>query len=180
MTAKTAAEAAQAAAELAADNFDDIYLGAKASDPTVDNDGDALTAGDMYFLTTTDRMRVYSGSAWADVAIDSATVVSKTSATGSAVLPSGTTAQRDGSLGSGHAGYMRFNSTDTSFEGWNGSAWAAIGGGNTTTEGLYEMKAEITANYEIDSANNAISAGPISVASGVSVTIPATSTWVIV
>ncbi|QOI68900.1 putative tail fiber protein [Pelagibacter phage Lederberg EXVC029P] len=69
-TAKTAAETAQAAAEAAADNFDDIYLGAKASDPTVDNDGDALTAGDLYFNTTNNVLRVYSGSAWNDAAVD--------------------------------------------------------------------------------------------------------------
>src|SRR6056300_810133 len=48
----TAAQTAQAAAEAAADNFDDTYLGAKSSDPTVDNDGDALTTGDLVFLTT--------------------------------------------------------------------------------------------------------------------------------
>ena len=59
---KTAAEAAQAAAETAADNFDDVYLGAKSSDPTVDNDGDALTAGDLYFNTTSNVLRVYNGS----------------------------------------------------------------------------------------------------------------------
>jgi len=69
-TAKTAAETAQAAAEAAADNFDDTYLGAKASDPTVDNDGDALTAGDLYFNTTNDVLRVYTGSAWQDAAVD--------------------------------------------------------------------------------------------------------------
>ena len=57
-TAKTAAQAAQAAAETAADNFDDTYLGAKSSDPTVDNDGDALTAGDLYFNTTSNVLRV--------------------------------------------------------------------------------------------------------------------------
>jgi hypothetical protein len=61
-TAKTAAQAAQAAAETAADNFDDTYLGAKSSDPTVDNDGDALTAGDLYFNTTSNVLRVYNGS----------------------------------------------------------------------------------------------------------------------
>jgi len=66
-TAKTAAQAAQAAAETAADNFDDTYLGAKSSDPTVDNDGDALTAGDLYFNTTTNRLRVYTGSAWVEI-----------------------------------------------------------------------------------------------------------------
>tara|TARA_E500000318_G_scaffold48981_1_gene46005 strand:- start:640 stop:2793 length:2154 start_codon:yes stop_codon:yes gene_type:complete len=65
-TSATAAQTAQAAAEAAADNFDDTYLGAKASDPTVDNDGDALTAGDLYFNTTTNKMKVYTGSAWLD------------------------------------------------------------------------------------------------------------------
>jgi len=69
-TAQTAAEAAQTAAELAADNFDDTYLGAKASDPTLDNDGDALTAGDLYFNTTSNVLRVYTGSAWQDAAVD--------------------------------------------------------------------------------------------------------------
>jgi DNA polymerase III gamma/tau subunit len=68
-TAKTAAQAAQAAAEAAADNFDDTYLGAKASDPTVDNDGDALTAGDLYFNTTNNVLRVYNGSSWQDAAV---------------------------------------------------------------------------------------------------------------
>jgi hypothetical protein len=71
-TAQAAAEAAQAAAELAADNFDDTYLGAKASDPTLDNDGDALTTGDIYFNTTTNTLRVYTGSAWADAALTAA------------------------------------------------------------------------------------------------------------
>ena len=68
--AQTAAEAAQAAAELAADNFDDTYLGAKASDPTVDNDGDALSQGDLYFNTTTNQLKVYNGSAWQLAAVD--------------------------------------------------------------------------------------------------------------
>ena len=77
-TAQTAAEAAQAAAELAADNFDDTYLGAKASDPTVDNDGDALTAGDLYFNTTTNNLKVYTGSAWQDAAVDESSFVAVT------------------------------------------------------------------------------------------------------
>ena len=59
-TAKTAAQAAQAAAETAADNFDDTYLGAKTSDPTVDNDGDALTA-EIILNSNTNVLRVYNG-----------------------------------------------------------------------------------------------------------------------
>jgi hypothetical protein len=39
------------------------------SDPTVDNDGDALTAGDLYFNTTSNVLRVYNGSAWQDAAV---------------------------------------------------------------------------------------------------------------
>ena len=60
--------AEQAAAS--ADGFDDTYLGPKSSDPTVDNDGDALTAGDLYFSTTSNLLRVYDGSAWNDAAAD--------------------------------------------------------------------------------------------------------------
>jgi hypothetical protein len=74
-TAQTAAEAAQSAAESAQssteavyDAFDDRYLGAKASDPTLDNDGNALQTGAQYFNTTTDTTRVYNGSGWQDSA----------------------------------------------------------------------------------------------------------------
>ena len=51
------------------DNFDDRYLGAKTSDPSVDNDGNALTDGALYFNTTSNLMRIYDlgGTAWNDV-----------------------------------------------------------------------------------------------------------------
>jgi len=65
-TAETNAETAQTAAETALDSFDDRYLGAKSSDPTLDNDGDALLTGALYFNTTS-GMKVYDGSAWDDV-----------------------------------------------------------------------------------------------------------------
>jgi hypothetical protein len=69
-TSATAAQAAQTAAELAADNFEDTYLGAKSIDPTVDNDGDALTTGDLYFNTTSNVLKVYNGSSWQLAAVD--------------------------------------------------------------------------------------------------------------
>lgn len=46
------------------DQFDDRYLGDKASDPTLDNDGNALLTGALYFNTTANEVRVYNGSAW--------------------------------------------------------------------------------------------------------------------
>jgi len=55
----TAASNAQAAAEAALDTFDDRFLGAKSSDPSVDNDGNALIDGALYFDTTNDIMKVY-------------------------------------------------------------------------------------------------------------------------
>jgi hypothetical protein len=60
----TASEAAKDAALSALDNFQDQYLGDFASDPTTDNDGDPLQAGMLYFNTTDDVMKVYTGSAW--------------------------------------------------------------------------------------------------------------------
>ena len=63
----------------------------------------------------------------------------------------------------------------------NGSAasWAAISTGNTTTNGLWEHSNTIASNYSVTSGNNALTAGPITINSNVSVTIPSGSTWVI-
>ena len=63
----TAAQTAQTAAEAALDNFDDKFLGAKASDPTLDNDGDALTDGALYFNTTSNVIKYYNGTSWSPV-----------------------------------------------------------------------------------------------------------------
>jgi hypothetical protein len=74
----SAAAASAAAAAASADNFDDTYLGAKASDPSTDNDGDPLTAGDLYFNTVSSTLQVYSGSAWQTAAISSTGFVTLT------------------------------------------------------------------------------------------------------
>jgi len=60
----SSAQASKDAALAALDSFDDRYLGQKTSDPTVDNDGDALVSGALYFNTTDDIMKVYDGSLW--------------------------------------------------------------------------------------------------------------------
>ncbi len=63
----TAAASSATSAATALDNFDDIFLGAKSSDPSTDNDGDALNAGDLYFNTTSSVLKVYTGSAWTTI-----------------------------------------------------------------------------------------------------------------
>ena len=63
-TAKTGAETARDATLAALDSFDDRYLGVKTTDPTVDNDGDALAVGAIYFNSNTDLLYVYNGTTW--------------------------------------------------------------------------------------------------------------------
>ena len=74
---------------------------------------------------------------------------------------------------SGHSG--KFLTTDAT-----NASWATLDtDANTTTKGLYEMANTIAANYSITSGNNAMTAGPITINSNVSVTVPSGSTWVI-
>lgn len=61
-----------------------------------------------------------------------------------------------------------------------GLKWAAGGSSNITSLGLWENNATISANYSITSGNNGLSAGPVTVASGVTVTVPTGSTWAVV
>lgn len=72
LSSANAAAASEIAAGLSAtsaaasfDSFDDRYLGAKTSNPTLDNDGNALLTGALYFNSSVGEMRVYNGSAWA-------------------------------------------------------------------------------------------------------------------
>lgn len=93
---EASASASSAASALASvqtifDNFDDIYLGAKASDPTVDNDGNALTVGALYYNTTTSSLKIWTGSAWNPAAFDvgGGVVSSFNTRTGDVTLTSG-------------------------------------------------------------------------------------------
>lgn len=65
---------------------------------------------------------------------------------------------------------------------YNGTAWVndTVASGNTTATGLWENANEITSNYTITTNYNAMSAGPVTVASGVTVTVPSGSRWVVI
>ena len=285
----TSAATSAAAAATAFENFDDTYLGQKASDPATDNDGDPLTGGDLYFNTTDGVMKVWTGTAWVityvpgeainitnsasgnltstnvqaslqelqtdidtlntnvgsndtDIAANATNIASnttalgtkvpRTSTTGSAELPVGTTGERDGSPAQG---MIRFNTSLTQFEGYDGSAWGAIGGGGfdvlaspptspapqggdvywDNDEGIpyiyydqgggqaqwiplvpqqnpksaegggndevfHENDQAVTTDYTIATGRNAMTAGPITINTGATVTISAGSTWVVV
>ena len=63
--AASSAAASLAAIEALSDSFGDTYLGSYATEPTLDNDGDPLAAGMIFFDTTANVMKVYTGSSWA-------------------------------------------------------------------------------------------------------------------
>ena len=232
-SAQTAAESARDATLAAYDSFDDRYLGAKSSNPTLDNDGNALLAGALYYNTVAVEMRLYTGSAWvaayvsgsgflaaannlSDLASNSTartnlglgtlavisptgtassstflrgdnawTTVSVTptavsdqanSSTGYFDLPAGTTAERPGSPTSGN---MRYNTSTNGFEGYNGTAWGSIGGGASAGGAIYENTTTISTSYTLTTSTNGFSVGPITVASGATVTVPSGQRWVV-
>ena len=119
-----------------------------------------------------------NSSATDSILISSAGLVSFPG-TGAIVLPVGTTAQEP----TGSTGMIRFNTDKTAFEGYNGSSWSSIGGGATgggTDQIFYLNGQTVTTNYSIPSGQNAGTFGPVTVNSGVTVTIPSGSTWSIV
>ena len=102
-------------------------------------------------------------------------VVIETSSTGSAEIPVGTTAQRDGSPATG---MFRFNTTTSGFEGYDGSAWGSIGGGGGGATGaggdevFVENERVVTSSYTLSTNKSAMCVGPLTINTGVTVTIP--------
>lgn len=90
-------------------------------------------------------------------------------------LPVGTTAQRDASPTNGR---MRYNTELNSFEGYVNNQWGGVGGAQAGGA-IYENSQSINSTYTITTGKNGMSAGPITIADGVTVTIPDSSVWVI-
>jgi hypothetical protein len=99
--------------------------------------------------------------------------------TGAAILNVGTTGERPSVA---EAGMVRYNSTTTKFEGYNG-AWGALGGGATgggSDTVFFENSLIVMADYTIPADKNAGTFGPVSINNSITVTVPATSVWSIV
>jgi len=226
----TSAASSAASALAAFDSFDDRYLGAKASDPSVDNDGDPLTAGDLYWNTTLSVMKVYTGTVWviayvpgdaANISFTPYSTIASSNVQGAIQeltdeklnLTGGTLTgnvtldnQSDLRFGepTGHGGnWVAFQApstiasnvtwtlpaTDASVAGYAlksdgagtlswGLAGGALGGG--TDQIFYENDTVVTQNYTIGSNKNALTAGPVTINSGVTVVVPSGSAWSIV
>jgi hypothetical protein len=166
----------------------------------------SLDEGDLYFNTSSNALYYYNGSAWVILATythpnhtgevtssgDGATVIAD-----DVVDEANLKISNAGSNGqflskqSGNTGGLTWADVDAlpsqssqsgKYLTTNGSAasWATLDtDANTTTKGLYEHAHTIAANYSITSGNNALTAGPITINSGVSVTVPTGSTWIV-
>jgi hypothetical protein len=99
--------------------------------------------------------------------------------TGAVKVPVGTTAQQPTAA----TGMIRYNSSNSQFEGYYSSTWGQIGGGATGggPDQVFVLNDQtVTTNYTIPTGKNASSAGPITINTSVTVTVPDNSTWVIV
>ena len=142
--------------------------------------GKVLSIGGTLELTG-DQVQVSEGGTGATTALQAlVNLGERTGATGSALIPPGTEAQRDGSPA---AGYFRFNTDVSKFEGYNGTAWGSVGGGATgggSDEVFIENGQTVTSDYTIPSGKNAMSTGPIEIDDGITVTVSTGSRYVVI
>jgi hypothetical protein len=88
-TSASSAATSAAAAATSYDDFDDRYLGAKATPPSLDNDGNALITGALYWNTSTNKMFVWSGSAWTEISSSADIIAYRYTVSGGATSVSG-------------------------------------------------------------------------------------------
>lgn len=123
-----------------------------------------------------------------DVTFDGVTITGDLSATGdvdftgtgSVQIPVGTTAQRPGTPTEGD---IRRNTTTGQFEGYTGTEWGPFGGGATgggSDQVFVQNDQTVTEDYTIPADKNAMTTGPITVASGVTVTVASGARWVVI
>jgi len=129
--ATSAASAATSATSAATsyDQFDDRYLGSKTSDPTVDNDGNALLTGALYFNSVVNAMKVYNGSSWDLVAPDTSNFIQKTvlTAKGSLIAASASATPAELTVAATNGYVLSVNSASAT-----GLEWAAPNPGDIT------------------------------------------------
>lgn len=188
-----------------------------------------ITAGRILFGAGTSAIGNSANLFWDNsnnrLGVNTATpaVTTELVGTDAMLIPKGTTGNRP----TGVSGYLRFNTTTSEFEGYNGTAWASVGGaalsndtstatnvyplfanatsGTASTlytsnakllykpstgefqapemvanNGLFVNSATIATDYTIPSGSNAMSAGPVTVNSGITVTVSSGSVWTVI
>lgn len=112
------------------------------------------------------------------LAVSGSTLVVNT--TESFKLPVGTTAQRPSTPTNG---VIRYNSDLNQYEGYGSVGWAPIGGaakGGPNSQVFFENDISVVSDYTVTTSKNAMSAGPITINNGVTITVPNGSVWTVV
>lgn len=132
--------------------------------------------GYFRFNTESKAFEGWTGTEW--ITLTTLTITEFiTSTTGSIKTPSGTIADRDVTP---EPGYFRFNTETVAFEGYDGTEWKGIGsGGGSINDIFYENGQLVDENYTISSDRNAMTAGPVTVDDGITVTIEDGATWIV-
>jgi hypothetical protein len=165
-TSATAAATSATSAATTYTQFDARYLGNKSADPTLDNEGNALLTGALYFNDVVDAMKVYDGAAWDLVAPDTSAFIDKTilTAKGALISASGASTPSVLTVASTNGYVLAVNSTTTT-----GLEWVlnAADGVQTVTSGdtTRIVVGGTTADPTIDLATTAVTAGTYSPAS---------------
>jgi hypothetical protein len=132
-------------------------------------------------IATTAFVTAADGLITSDINTKDGFNVKKTSATGSALLPVGTTAQRDGSP---VEGAFRYNSDLDIFEGYSNGAWGQVGGGQmvgqAVVKAIFFNNTNISENLTVVAGTNGGTFGPVTIDAGKTVTIEGGSVWSIV
>lgn len=113
----------------ALDEFTDIYLGRKATAPTVDNDGNALVEGTIYWNTTSKSLFIHDGTNWNTAVFD---------ASGAVVSFNG----RDGEVTLTNSDVTEATGQDLSVVGTPSFASVKVTGGTGLTAGVMSWNAD--------------------------------------
>jgi hypothetical protein len=133
----TAASAAQTAVETLFDNFDDRFLGTKTSNPSVDNDGNTLSVGAVYYNSVSQQVRFWNGSSWDAPSASAATSATNASNSASAASSSASSAASSASIATTAASNAAdsYDSFDDRYLGAKSSAPSLDNDGNSLLTG---------------------------------------------
>lgn len=130
----------------------------------------------------TERMRIddSGGVGIGTTSVNASAALDVSSTTKGILPPRMTTTQRD-AIASPAVGLFIYNTTAGSYQGYNGSVWYSVDGvtGGGTDKIFRENDQAITTNYTLASNKNASSTGPISINSGITVTIATGARWIV-
>ena len=154
----TAASNAQTSVENIFDNFDDRFLGTKTSDPTVDNDGNALSVGAVYYNSVANEIKFYNGSSWDAPSTSAAT--SATNASNSATAAA--TSAANAATSATNASTSETNAASSETSATSSASTATTKASEASTSATNAASSASTASTQATNASNSASAASTS------------------